>query len=368
MRRMLLLLLAACSGPATVVPPVTSPENPAARAPACPVADAREPGFTVGNRWTYAVYRPWHTALGEPPVELTVEVARVEQVGPYRVAHLKQVGERDALPAKLPTARVAEGDAVYLVMRDFKPDAASIREALLDAVPEHGAALALAPRVSCQGVFCGVARGVVPDPQGGAAVDDESPGWSHEVSTAAVDGLGTVWATEGGYSPETGDGGTDHIVLVGWKLAAAPPPPAVGAEPAAARTIREALHAVAQRGDVAATLAHADQNLRFGAIEATWGKDAAAGSWKIDGGTALRALATATRGPCGAVSATAVVCPASAAQVPCEHRAATGARAVLELDKGTWRLTQAFAGGDDDIYTHHESDDTPPVPMRMLTP
>lgn len=365
MNRCVVLALAAC-GAAAPAPTQSAPSNQTATGPtaACPTErDVNTVKFTVGNRWTYAVYRTWHSAISERPMFVDATLERVEQVGRYRVAWFAtKTRGGDAVVVAAPVARVENGEKLDLVIGDRPaPAEDAIGEAVMQAGISENMPSMFA--TSCEGAFCGIGMETTHDGEdGGEGM------WSRDLVYSIAGGLGLVYASDGEYSPDTGDGGTRHVVLVGWKLAAAPEPDATLPEPDDARSVRQQVHHAAARRDLAGVLARAASALRFSAITDTEGRDEAAAAWRNDGGIGLAALARATAAPCALVTALddrRLVCPAEAAALPCE-RTGTQPRAVFEKGAKGWVLTHAYAGGLDDIYTRLESDAGALRPLRLV--
>lgn len=359
------------AGPARLVPCVARASTHGKRA---------TPWLTVGNTWERRETRGRHGEVWkERRVRLTV--AATGRIGGFDVALVEQatsevagLGDpaagRIGPPETARWARVSRGKGAWKVpcLDALPADTASLRAALARCGErvrtERGRKDV---KVRCFNAGCVATEHLYAATSGS--------GWSGDAERWWLPALGTVASGEGEYSAETGDGSTENVHLLSFRVAL---PPfrkiTVEPEPKAAARVRSKLHELAQKGDAAALESLLADDVVFSLHTGHRGASEAVEAWKGDGGLAMKALADVLSEPCllARDRRDFVACPApfarriEALSQSCGVEGVVSRpRATLELRNGKWVLSALLLGGVDDYYTESESSSHPPVPVSL---
>ena len=360
-------------------PPAPPPAPRVCRTGGAPI-DARQALMTVGNVHVYLEVEGFYDAFW-PPLVVEERVVEARRYGRYGVARVERrvvdcrgsTAECAGAPTPLfpigAFLRVSEGGALWRVSSDdaLPRTQREVTDLLDDAEVEVPRARGRLPATPlCLAIGCARFSAIAQTTAQGGLDTVEARSWP---------GVGLAAWSRQSYSADSGDGSTSYRILLGYSVEGPVAPlGTLGPEPTELTAIREAVHALAVRGDAAALAAYLLSDAEDGGAQPSLSPDdrgdVALTSWGADGGLALSRLATITAEPCAAIGVD-VVCPRAEAERMasihgCEQgRVTTVPRAMFVRARAGWRLMSMLSGGDDDLLYHPIWSAGPALPYSM---
>ncbi len=350
------------SAPAPAIA-VSPPFDPPPCATDARPAEALDALMTPGNVHRYVLTESWHASLRGAPHVIEERVAEAVTFGPIQAARVEVrvlacLGTPEECAQRILVAdalRLRRGEVLVRATDDvaLPADARAARARFEEGLHEVPPGRAVRDRV-CTRAGCG-------------AFAMHRDRWSTEAWILPHVGLAV--ATDGSYSPETGDGSTSTRVLIGWALGTPVPAAPASPEPPgfAAERARFAEIAAGRDTDAIARLVH--PRLQYSLHAEHRDAGTALEAWRADETAAWTRLEALLASPCGGVDG-AVVCPAAEARPARASECAaaaepSGPRALFVGSGGSWRLASFLAGGLDDLWVQPEWSSRPPRPFSQ---